>query len=219
MTAAERFWVPAREWAGETVCIIASGPSLTAADVAHARAARAAGRCRLIVINREWEGAPDADLLYACDESWWRANGGVPAFRGIKAGLNRNCYPDVRVLRSRRKGDGPEPQATHGLSDEPGYLREGRNSGYQAIDLACQLGAARIALLGFDCKLGRDGRRHHFGDHPRPLSNPRAELLARWVEAYRTLALPLSARRIEVINCSRDTAIDAFPRSTIQECL
>jgi hypothetical protein len=81
-------------------------------------------------------------------------------------------------------------------------LRTGSNSGYQAINLAVHLGAARIILLGYDMK-----GTHFFGKH-RDGSVPPFQACLR---LFPTLVKPLAALGIPVINATRSTALTTFP--------
>jgi len=67
-----------RLWPGATVACLASGPSLTRADVALVRAQG----LPTIVVNTTYQMAPWADVLYACDAKWWAWQQGAPGFRG-----------------------------------------------------------------------------------------------------------------------------------------
>lgn len=95
-------------------------------------------------------------------------------------------------------------------------FRKCTNSGAGAIALAAHWGAARIILLGYDCKFGADGRRHHHPDHPAPLGN--CGSLKRWGGEFRKLADELRGR-VSILNASRDTALTMFPRATLEEAL
>ena len=99
-----------------------------------------------------------------------------------------------------------------GLSTDPGLIHGGSNSGYQAVGLAFHLGATDIWLLGYDMQL-TDNRAHFFGDHPPEIRNggdPK-----RFVSNYRTINP--GQYGINIVNCSRETALDMFPRSTIDD--
>lgn len=96
-----------------------------------------------------------------------------------------------------------------GLSFDPAYIHEGGNSGYQAINLAVHFGAKRILLLGYDM-----GGKHWFGDHPKSL--PVKSNYQIFMDNFATLPNDLKAAGVEVINCSRKTALAVFPRSTIE---
>jgi hypothetical protein len=182
-------------WPGETFVLIGGGPSLTPADVDAVR-----GLARVIAINDAYRLAPWADVLYACDQKWWTWHKGVPSFTGPKysvAASDPVTWPGVQVL---------ENTGFDGLELEPTGLRTGRNSGFQAINLAVHLGASRILLLGYD--MCPDGTQEHwFGEHPDCQPSPYPEMR----ELLETLVAPLAELGITVINCSRRTALTAFP--------
>lgn len=192
-----------RLWPGATIVCIGGGPSLTPADIATVR-----GRARVIAVNDAYRLAPWADVLYACDQQWWNWHAGVPTFAGWKYGIASSVpitWPDVVVL---------ENTGWLGLEEEPTGLRAGHNGGYQAVNLAVHLGAARILLLGYD--MAPDGAQTHwFGDHPDHVPSPFPEMRA----AFDTLVAPLAARGVEVLNCSRRTALTAFPRVPLEQAL
>lgn len=192
-----------RLWAGETVVCVASGPSLTQADVDLCR-----DRAKVIVVNDGYRMAPWAEALYACDFQWWRVHQGVPSFAGLKFSIHPKAARfGVQVLRNT----GPD-----GLETDPSGLRTGSNSGYQAINLAVHLGAARILLLGYDMQR-TGGKSHWFGDHPYGLQSRPA--LSLFVRHFATLVPPLRALGIPVINCTRETALTCFPRHPLEDAL
>lgn len=192
-----------RRWTGSTVVCLGGGPSLTADDVAYCR-----GKAAVIAINDAYRLAPWADVLYACDAKWWDWHQGVPGFTGLKFALQDEAaqWPGVTVLRNT---------GAHGLEHDPGGLRTGKNSGYQAINVAVHMGATRIVLLGYDMQAPAHGPSHWFGEHPNRVRSTYAMFLA----AFPALAAPLQALGISVINCSRETALDVFPRQPLAEVL
>ena len=113
--------------------------------------------------------------------------------------------PEVHLLRNG---------GTQGLSDDPEALRTGQNSGYQAINIAVLAGAAGIVLIGYDGKVAADGRTHWFGDHPER-EVPFAYELYR--KALRQL--PPLLKDVRVINCSPDSAVDAFEKMDLVPAL
>ncbi len=200
------------DWSGETVVCIASGPSLTLKQVEIARQAQRAGRCRVIVVNDNYRIANFADVLYACDERWWDLH-----FAAIHASQFRGQLWTCNRLAHRKYG------ITHiharnaaGLSMWPGVLHHGTNSGYQAIGLAHQFGAARVLLLGYDMQQ-TDGKTHWFGEHPSGLNN--AQGIAKWAKQFVALAEQLTIAGVEVINCTAQSALRCFPRRSIEEVL
>lgn len=88
------------------------------------------------------------------------------------------------------------------------------NSGAACISLAAEGGAKKIILLGYDCgKTG--GNSHWHGDHPPHLGN--AGLISRWRENFERQAKDLS--HLEIINCSRETALTCYPRARLEDVL
>lgn len=101
-----------------------------------------------------------------------------------------------------------------GLSRNSTYIHQGKNSGYQAINLAYHWGAKRIILLGYDF-MKSGGMSHWHGDHPRPMGN--GGNFPDWIAEMRLLARELDKEGIEVINCSRKTALKCFKQSSIDQ--
>ena len=191
-----------RLWPGETVAILASGPSLTQEDADYVR-----GKARVIAINTSYQMAPWADVLYAADEKWWRWNKGVPEFHGMKYGLTKGSERyGVTVLR---RG------VDTGLSLNPAVLSAGKNGGYQAINLAVLLGASRILLLGYDMQMGPNGKGHWHPDHP---NKSRANYQA-FLSFFSTLVQPLKDAGVSIVNCTTRTALHAFPKMALREAL
>ena len=190
---------------GGTVAIFASGPSLTVEDVEYCRDKVDAS----IAVNDSYKLAPWATALYAADESWWHVQKGALSFTGLRYSVQQHAVPwGVTVLK--RTGD-------VGLEVDPKGLRTGKNSAYQAVNLAVHFGATRIVLLGVDMKLGPKGKRHWFGTHPRGL-NDRTDF-GDFIEAFQTIVEPLKQIGVSVFNCSPDSALDCFPKRPLREVL
>jgi hypothetical protein len=193
-----------RLWPGETVVCIASGPSLAPEDVDYVR-----GKARVIVVNTSYQLAPWADVLYACDAKWWRWHKGAPDFPGLKYSLQRDAKfycPTLKVL---------ENTGAEGLEVKPTGLRNGRNGGYQAINLAVHFGAARILLLGYDMGQGLNREEHWHSEHPNRSRSP-FDVFRR---VFPSIVEPLQAVGVEVINCSRRTVLTCFPQLPIEVAL
>lgn len=103
-----------------------------------------------------------------------------------------------------------------GLSLEPNALATGQNGGYQAINFAVLAGAQRIVLLGYDGRRSADGRAHWFGEHPQPTRDHELQM---YVKNFRGLPALLAAAGVGVVNASPGTAIDAFPKVTLDDAL
>jgi hypothetical protein len=194
-----------RQWPGSTIVCLATGPSLTQADVDVCR-----GKAKVIAIKNAYDLAPWADVVYGAGvdrTKWWQLNGDrvVAQHHGLRFTLDPLASKWASVLRW-----GPE----QGLSLEPDRLALGRNSGYQAINLAVLLGAVKIILLGYDLKTA--GPRENF--FAGPTKGP-AHRFADWRPLFQTLVEPLKRLGIAVINCTPDSALDVFSKMTIEEAL
>lgn len=166
----------------------------------------------MIGINRSWELAPWADLLYAADDAFWVTYDGVPDFRGLRVS------PGPRAVR--RFGLCPvdllpvNHPDVNGLSRARGVLARGGHSGHQVIDLAVQLGACRLLLLGLDFS---EGNWH--GPHVAGLRHSRQDTLDKWRRRVDDLAPLLRDRGVDVINCSAISRLTAYRRATVEEAL
>jgi hypothetical protein len=92
-------------------------------------------------------------------------------------------------------------------------IHGGGNSGYQAVNLAFLFGAAKIVLLGFDMK----GGSHWHGDHPGALN--RGVPTRAFAKAFPALADDLKSEGVEVLNATRDTALECFPKIDLEDAL
>lgn len=194
-----------KRWKGETVFCVASGPSLTAEDVAALR-----GRGRIITVNTSWRLAPWADVHYSSDHDWWELN--IDRMRRecqgeFWTGHPDYMEPDVRRCRFDKRA--------RGLSVTPGVISWGGNSGYCAVGLAWQFGASRIVLLGYDMS-DRSGPHWH-GEHPQSVRKPFA--FDMWARRFVELARDFQMLGIPVLNASRETALSCFPRISLEEAL
>jgi hypothetical protein len=88
------------------------------------------------------------------------------------------------------------------------------NSGSGAINLAYAAGAKKIILLGYDCQ-HTDGKRHWHGNHPKGMGN--ADVFAKWPAQFKRLADHLKG--VNVVNCTRQTALDVFPKKRLEAVL
>jgi len=176
-----------------TICCIASGPSLVAEDCALIERSG----LKTIAINNSWQMARFADYIYAGDKSWWHVNADkidIPAKR-------ISCDASA----SKRFNT-----ATHLPSG-------GYNSGMMAIRYAMfRLEARRVILLGYDCSVANGI--HWHGPHEK-LKNPDATRVAKWVKQFEKVSEEAKALGVQVINCSRDTALTCFERKPLAEVL
>jgi predicted peroxiredoxin len=103
-----------------------------------------------------------------------------------------------------------------GFCAEPDSINGGGNSGYQAVHLSATFGARKIVLLGFDMQR-TGGQAHWHGKHEGRL--PNGVGFVNWMKAFRRLAADLKSMGVEVVNCSRETAMTHFRREELRKTL
>ena len=186
------------DWTGYAVVCMASGPSLTKEDAELVRQWRESGDNRAVIVtNTTHTIAPWADVLYAMDTKWWLlSNSGQRSFQGLKITgarrATRNCPIATRV-----------------------DFEQGGNSGAGAMLLAKHCGAETIIMLGYDCEYAPNGRRHWHGDHPKGLGN--CESIGNFYDQFADAAKHLEG--VRVINASKHTVIDFWPRKPLEDVL
>lgn len=196
-------WMP--DWAGWPCVVVASGPSAAGCELG-----RICGRAKVVVVNTSVTLAPWADVLYAADLMWWKQSPRLwRSFSGLKVGMMasiKGIVPGSHVMRAEHLG--------RGFSRERGTLATGGNSGFQAVNLALQFGAKRIALVGFDM-----GGQHWHGPHPRGLRNPTDSSFARWRKAMDAAEPSLADFGAVVVNASPTSALTAYPKRDWKEAV
>jgi hypothetical protein len=182
-------------WHGATVVCLASGPSLTPADVELVRQWREGGDGRrVVVVNTTFRAALWADCLVFVDRAWW--------------GMYRE-----EVTRDFRGAVVTPATGVPGI-EKVKFTPPVLNSGAAAIALAHQFGAQRVVMLGYDCK--KTHRKVHWhGDHPPGLGNGGS--MKDWPEQFNRLSLQLAG--FDVVNASRETALTCFKQAELAEAL
>lgn len=159
--------------------------------------------CPTIAVNKTFELAPQACLLYAADGDFWRFTEGARAFRGLKVSCS---VQDTHKMPPPHWVETLKMSGVSGFDPDPQCVRTGNNSGYQALHVAVQAGAKRVLLFGFDMRGA-----HWHGEHEAPLKNPTPNSFDSWIREFTTLARILKEMDVEVINCSVDSAMKCFP--------
>ena len=198
------FWTVPRDFEGQTVAVCASGPSMSRAIAEQLRSAGVP----VIVVNNTHRLVPWAWALYAADAEWWShpSNRDAHQFAGHRISLTR--IAGVHELRNTGR---------RGFDPTPGCVRTGSTSGYQAVHVAAQAGAARVLLCGFDYR-HTGGEKHWHGDHVAGLRNTDPDLWPTWAGHFDSLRDDLTGR-VEIINCTAGSAIKAFPFQTLEDAL
>lgn len=209
-------WEPPQDFAGKTVVVIGSGKSLTAEDVRYCR-----GKAKAIAVNDNFKMAPWADVIYGADSAWWRSRlKHLDGLDGLRVGLvwdgeskryHLGWDDDVLLECVNGLGDSGEYGVERNFD---GYIRNGKNSGYQAVQLAVAMGANRILLLGFDMRAGR-----WFGEYPNGVNKNGNH--ADWIERFEVLERcgALEEMGVEIINCTPDSAMTCFEQKKLRDVI
>lgn len=197
-------------WKGETCVILASGPSLKQ-FIESPQGARGLPDTKIVAVNSTYRWAPFADVIYAGDFMWWKQN--ITDVRRAQSGFTQLWTCD-RAAAERWDLNWVKGVNRLGLGKDK-FIHTNGNSGAQAINLAYVFGCRRILLLGFDMKLGPAGERHHHADHPAPMVQ--AQTFGDWIHKSEFLARELEEAGCSVVNCSAETALTCWPRSTIEK--
>lgn len=194
-------------WNGETVFVAATGPSLTptAADLLLGK--------RVIAVNDAYKQIPSADVLYACDSKWWEVHNGCPFFSGERWSTHEKGGSNDKTAVAKKFGVNIVPGRSGSKFRTDSVIAYGGNSGFQAVGLAILFGAARIVLVGFDMREVA-GKRHFFGDHPKPLRNGSA--FHSWVQKF-TEASRSVPQGVKIVNATTGSAIKCFPFVNLAE--
>lgn len=190
----------------KTVIIIASGPSLTKADV---KLCESSGH-PLMGINNAYMITDKLKYHYACDTKWWKRHFKKLYPGPIRYSLKANDKDEgVAGVTQMKRGE------RHGLSHKWPAINHGSNSGYQAINLAYLLGYKQIILLGYDMQ-ETNGVVHWHGLHKEG-NNPDEKRFQKWRQFFPALAKELKESGVEVLNATRQTALECFDRIDLED--
>lgn len=212
-------------WKGRDCIVAAPGPSLTGDVVRRVRLARMAYSWKVLAVQDAYKVLPHADVMYGCCPTWWRVHKTCPGFEGEKWSTHDKEVTNNKINTDKALG---HPIADFGMrlvagehgdefSTDPGLIRYGSNSGFQAINLAILFGARKIVLVGYDMRCV-SGKSHFFGDHPKGLHQNKDEDYRRFVGRFdkASKALP---EGVHIINATPDSALKCFPIMTLSDAL
>lgn len=200
-------WWPTESWEGQTVVIIAAGPSANMYDYRPYR-----DRAKFIVINNSRKLVPDADVLISSDGGWWNANEGAQDFKGLKLTCDwsiTQAYRNVHLIRISKIHPGI-------TVERPAYVGIGLNTGFYAVNMAVQFGPPKKMILsGFDMNMINGV--HWHGPHPKGWNNPNNDKLYRWRKILDNQSRTLRDFGITVINVCPTSSLKNYPKMTLEE--
>jgi hypothetical protein len=199
----KKYW---HRWNGETVVCMASGPSMTKEDAEYCN-----GKARVITVNTTYKLAPWADIHYSSDHDWWNIH--LPEVRSscsgeLWTGHHEPISPDMHYC--------PYHKPIKGISNKPGIISWGGNSGFCAVGLAVQFGAGKIIMLGYDM-INTPDKEHWHGQHEEPIR--KGFNFPKWIYHFSCAYNDFVKLGIEVVNCSRETALPLYRRAELKDVL
>ena len=202
------------DWSGEPCIVAAPGPSLTDEVVKRCRMKRWFDGWRIIAVQDSYRLMPFADALYGCDSHWWNIHKTCDGFAGERWSTHAQDNEklkeaDAYGLRLVAGKDGDR------FSFDPGLIYYGSNSGFQAVNLALLKGCRYIVLVGFDMRVV-EGKRHFFGDHPKPCHN--GADYGTFARRFDSAAVHLPGD-VRIVNATPGSALRCFPMMDLEAAL
>jgi len=220
-----------KKFDGQTVVVIATGPSITEEQIEIVKLASHFSLIKVMTINNAYQVAPFTDIQIACNDNWWEhylAND--PLLRKLKA----DCWTRYKHIAEEHEINYIDSIVKEGLSRDPSMIHINKGSGPMAINFATLYGFKKILLIGHDMKFAKDysGRekkigstpRHYFGEYPKSMQHfPQSQnsvdkngVIIGLIDAYEKMVNDLINMNVDVVNCTPNTALNCFRKSTLE---
>jgi hypothetical protein len=202
------FWEPIPIFKDKTVVLLGGGPSHVEINPG------LLSNCGIVAINSSCRKVMDVakkeDILYFSDNSWSeRYIGLIEEWKGLVITSNRNTKIRLQGLVNRLDLQ----NLTEFMQVKSDYVQG--SSGHTGACLAVLLGAKRLVLVGFECK-SINGKTHGHGDYQQENIHAFEE---RYIPAWFQMAKRFRELGCEVINASKDSAIDCFEFMNFEEAI
>lgn len=179
------------DFTGQTVVCIASGPSLTLHDVELVRQSGLPA----VAVNRTITLVPFAWIWYFGDDRF------------------ADCYFEDSKVSAEIWTCAPRAAQKYNLNLHK--IRGPYNSGLRACQLAIELGASELILLGYDAQ-HTGGRAHWHANYQHGMGN--ALSFVKWPGQFAIFAKQIGGS-VSIINASRATALTCFPCVRLETAL
>ena len=219
-----------RSYEGETVVIVATGPSITDEQIVHLYDARMLNRIKVITVNNAYQIFPFTDIQVACNDNWWEYYLlHDPSLRTIKA----DCWTRYKNISEKYGINYIDSIVKDGLSGDQSVVHINHGSGPMAINFATLYGFKKIILLGHDMKYAKDydGKnqkvgstpRHYFGEYPKSMQHfPQSKnsidqegRIVGLIRTYEKMIPDLISMKVDVVNCTPNSALECFRKSDL----
>jgi hypothetical protein len=168
-----------------------------------------------IGINNAYQLGGLIDILFYGDNGWFRKHKKDVEKRKL---LTVTCATAANTEEMKRYGVkimGRCFKPKYGISIDYGKVIWNYNSGAASISLATQLGVKKIYLLGFDMKCDGGNKTHWHKPHTKGKIPPFEKHLRGFFE----IAKDAERLGVEIINVNPDSAIDVFPKISLDEII
>ena len=135
-------------------------------------------------------------------------------FAGLRVTTN-DSVKQISYVKNHIKYLEPERGKVYGISNELGMCAQNGNSGAFAINVAYHLGVKKIYLLGFDMNIVA-GVSHFHGEYQDPWT---AQIIGTHLRCFPDIARDAKQYGLEIYNVNPDSAIDSFPKVTLDEVI
>jgi len=199
---------------GETVFIVGGGPSLKGFDFTKLN-----GKLTIAINSAMYFLQPTA--VFWCDGRWAAQNDDkLSAMDCYKIGVITTNAPPTDNTRNRYTLGRSFPIYRTGIEgyDPNVYRVRGNNSGSMAINMACNMGAKRIILLGFDVSVV--GNESHFHQNLQDRIGDQV-YTNDFLPNFKSLYREMQQHRVntEVLNASMVSRLDMFTKIKIEDYL
>jgi hypothetical protein len=184
---------------------MATGPSLTEEVVEYVREHK--GDHIVFGCNDVYKICDFMDVHYACDTRWWAFNG--EEFR--KLFPTQESWTQCQKSAEKFGLNFTKGKHDTGLSINPDLIHFGSNSGYQQLNIAFLMGCNKFILLGYNMQ-HTQGKSHFFGDHQGGMNNNSP--YKSFLQKYGTIQEPIKKL---IVNCTTESALQTFRKSTLEE--
>ena len=193
------------QYRNKTAILMATGPSLTQEQVEYVRDHK---EDQIVFgCNDVYKICDFMDIHYACDTRWWKHNG--KTFREKFPKLE--SWTQCKTSSDEYNLNWTDGNHSAGLSLSPELIHFGSNSGYQLLNIAFLMGCNKFLLLGYNMQ-HFGGKSHFFGDHEGGMNNNSP--YTTFVTKYGTIQDPIKKL---IINCTENSALKVFKKSTLEE--
>ncbi len=206
--------VSAPWWDDKPLAIVGCGPSLKGFDFRLLDMDEP--NIRVLAVKESIWDLPFAAAVFSLDRPWINRKAdemralAVPKVFAVEPEYGPTAEIDgaLYLLRSRFEG----------LSDDPGVIQSGANSGFGAFNYGYLKRAKRIALFGFD--FIPDAERYNQDRYTwQQKNNSPQHYWQNWGDCFSGCRAQLAAAGVAVMNASPISTIKAFDKCTIEEGL